>query len=213
VSKQLFTLIYGDKVTVAPKTKVIKAPALSKMIQAQELLQKIDEDAEKKRQETVKECEQLKEESKKEGYDAGFKEWATQLAKLEEEITKVRGDLERVILPIALKAAKKIVAREIELDPTTIADIIGNNLKAVAQHKKIIIYVNKADLAILEANKPKLKEAFEHLDSFSIQERDNVQQGGCIIETEAGIINAQIDKQWETLEKLFEQLTKQKKPV
>lgn len=207
--KKLFTLVYGDTVHTAPKTKIIRADLFSKLVEADELLKKIHEDSERHHRETIEECQHIKEEAKKEGFEAGFKQWAEQLAKLEQEITKVRGDLERTILPVALKAAKKIVGREIELNPNTIADIIANNLKAVAQHKKVIVYVNKADLVLLEANKKKLKEVFERLDSFAIQERDTVKEGGCVIETEAGIINAQ--NQWEVLEKAFENLMKQKK--
>jgi type III secretion protein L len=114
-----------------------------------------------------------------------------------------------VIVPVALKAAKKILGREIETVDTAIVDIVANSLKAVAQHKKFTIYVNRKDLDVLEANRPALKKVLENPEAFSLRERADIQPGGCIIETEGGIINAQLENQWRILEQAFESLLKQ----
>lgn len=209
-NKKFFSLIYGDNLHIAPKTKIVSASAFSKLLDAEEVLKKIKEDADKYREEVTKECEQLKENAKNEGFQEGFKQWTDLVVKLEQEIDSVRKDIEKTVLPVALKAAKKIVGREIELSSNTIVDIVANVLKAVSQHKKITIYVNKSDLEALEKNRNKLKDVFESLESLSIREREDVKQGGCIIETEAGIINAQIDHQWRILEQAFEKLSKGK---
>jgi type III secretion protein L len=208
VSKKFFTLIYGDQIRAAPKTKIIPADAVSTMQEASQVLEHIKQDAEKYRQEVVKEGEKTKEQAFKEGYDEGFKQWAEHLASFEKKLEDLHKEMQKVIIPIALKAAKKIVGREIELSEETIVDIVASNLKAVAQHKKIIIYVNKKELEILEKNKPRLRELFENLESLSIRPRDDIAPGGCVIETEIGIINAQMEHRWRVLEKAFESLLK-----
>lgn len=175
-----------------------------------EVLNTIREDAEKYREEVAIECEALKEQAQKEGYEEGFKSWLEHIKKLEDEITNVRAEMQKMMVPIAMKAAKKIVGREIELSEDTIVDIVSVSLKPVSTHKKITIYVNKKDLEILEKNKPKLKSLFEVLEAFTLRERSDITQGSCIIETEGGIINAQIENQWRTLEKAFDQLIKTK---
>jgi type III secretion protein L len=81
-------------------------------------------------------------------------------------------------------------------------------LKAVAQHKQIVIYVNRQDLAALEAARPRLKDLFEQLEVLSLRERADIQTGGCVIETEGGIINAQIENRWRILENAFEAMRK-----
>ena len=211
MSKKLFTLIYGDSIHIAPQTKIVRAEAFSKALEAQEVMEHIQKDVEKYRLEVAKECEKLKDRAQKEGYEAGFLQWAEHVAKLEEEIAKVRKDMESSILPIALKTAKKIVGREIELSPAAMVDIVANNLKAVSQHKKIAIFVNKSDLRALEASKSRLKALFEHLESLTIQARDDIKSGGCVIETEGGIINAQLENQWRVLEQAFEALIQKRK--
>ncbi len=208
MSQKLFTLIYGDRIHLAPKKKVIPASELSTLQNALEILEHIKQDAEKYRMQVAKESEELKENAFKEGYEDGFKQWTEHLAQFEIKLEALHKEMQQAIIPIALKAAKKIVGREIELSEDTIVDIVASNLKAVTQHKKITIYVNKKELDILEKNKPRLRELFEHLESLSIRPRDDVAPGGCIIETEIGIINAQMEHRWRILEKAFDALLK-----
>jgi type III secretion protein L len=208
VSKKLFTLIYGNEVRAAPKTKIIPAEEFSTLMEAVEIQDQAKVDAEKYHIDIAKECEQIKENAYQDGYAEGYKQWTEQLAKLEEEIGGAHKNLEQMVLPVALKAAKKIVGKEIELAPETVVDIVMANIKSVAQHKKIVIFVNKNDWETMEKNKKRIKDMFEDLQSLSIRPRDDVEPGSCVIETEVGIINAQMSHRWQMLEKAFEKLMK-----
>lgn len=213
MSKKFFSLIHGGAIKTAPKGKIIPAEDIAQVLEAHEVLQKVKEDAEKYRLEVAKECEVLKDKAQHEGFEAGYQKWAEHIAALEAELTKVRQDLEKMLIPVALKAAKKIVGREIELSEDTIVDIVSNSLKAVSQHKKITIYVNKKDLDPLEHSRPRLKQIFESLEVLSVRERSDIARGGCIIETEGGIINAQLENQWIALERAFNAFMKPQEAV
>lgn len=208
MSKKLFSLIHNDSVHSSGALKVIPSSDYSTIASATEILVKVKQDAELYRKEVAAECEKLKEQAQLDGFDEGFKKWIEHVARLEQEIIKVRQDQEKMLVPVAISAAKKIVGKEIELSESVIVDIVSNNLKAVAQHKKITIYVNKKDLSILETNRTKLKQLFENLEVLSLRERADVLPGGCIIETEGGIINAQLANKWRVLEIAFETLLK-----
>lgn len=211
MSKKFFSLIYGDQNKITANQRIIPAEVVGQLLDAEEVLAKVKSDAERYRLEVAQECEKLKEAAQAKGFAEGYQTWAEHIAKLEEEIIKVRQDLEKVLIPVALKAAKKIVGREIELSENTIVDIVSNALKAVSQHKKITIYVNKKDLDPLEHSRSRLKEIFESLEVLSLRERQDISRGGCIIETEGGIINAQLDNQWSALERAFASLMRQHK--
>jgi type III secretion protein L len=206
-SKKYFSLIYGSEIKQAPKKKVIPADAVAKILSAEEVLEAIKTDTDRYRKEVAAECEEIKLRAEQEGFTEGYNQWTTFLAKMEEEIAKVRDEMQKMVIPIALKAAKRIVAAELALSPNAILDIVSSALKSVAQHKRIIIYVNRADLEILEHGKGKIKDIFESLESLSIRERDDIEQGGCIIETEGGIINARLKDRWRNLEAAFESLS------
>lgn len=206
--KKLFTLIHGDEIRVAPKKKIIPASEFSTLMDASEVIEHARADVKNYHQKIASDCELIKENAFKEGYEEGFKQWAEHLEKLEEEISKAHSHLEKMVVPIALKAAEKIIGREIELAPETIVDIVIANIKSIAQHKKIIIFVNKNDWEVVEKNKHRIKELFEDLQSLSIRPRDDIEPAGCVIETEIGIINAQMTHRWNILAKAFEKLMK-----
>lgn len=207
-NQKFFTLLYGDTVHAAPKGKVIPAAEMGKFVSATEIVQQVQEEATRYRTEVAKECEQLKEQAQKEGFLAGYEKWLAHLAELEAEVQAVHKAMEKTVIPVALKAAKKILGREIELSETAIVDIVSMKLKAVSQHKRVTVYVNKSDLAKLEKKREQLKKLFENIESLSLRPRDDITPGGCVIETEAGIISAQIEQQWELIENAFQALNR-----
>jgi type III secretion protein L len=199
----LFTLFKKDEIHPAPKTKVIPAEEFSQLIQASEIVARTKQEEILFRTAIAQECEILKERAEEAGFDEGLKRWNGQIAALEHEIPKVRKEMEGAIVPLALTVVKKIIGKELETKPETIVDIVATALKTVSHHKKITIYANGGDLDYLEANKPRLKSLFEHLETLSMSARADIAPGGCVIETEAGIIDAQIDTQLEAFEAAF----------
>ncbi len=204
-------MIYGDQNQISANSRIVPAEAISQLMDAAEVLDRVKSDAERYKLDVAKECEKLKENAQAAGFADGYQTWAEHVAKLEQEIINVRVEMEKLLIPVALKAAKKIVGREIELSDDTIVDIVSNSLKSVSQHKKITIYVNKKDLDPLEQSRSRLKEIFESLEILSLRERADIARGGCIIETEGGIINAQLENQWSALERAFASLMRNKK--
>lgn len=199
----LFTLIEKEEVHLAPETKLIAAEDFSELMTATQIVAKTKEEETAYRIQVAQECEKLKELAAAAGFDEGLKRWNEQIELMESEIKKVRQDMENAIVPLALTAVRKIIGKELETKPETIVDVVSTALKAVIHHRKVSIYVNKNELEYVEAQKPRLKSLFEHLESLSILPRADVQPGGCVIETEAGIINAKLDNQLQALESAF----------
>lgn len=200
---EFFTFLSKSTVHLPPKRKVISSEDFSSFIQAKEVLDKAKEESLDYREDIAKECEVLRERAEVAGYEAGLTKWNEQIAYLERQVIQIRKDMENAIILLAMTAIKKIVGREIEINPETVVDIVATALKPVSQHKKISIFVNRLDYDEIEKKRPRLRQIFEHLEMLTIQVRDDVTQGGCIIETEAGIINAQLENQWKALENAF----------
>ncbi len=200
---KLFSLISGKEVRLAPGQKKIPAAEFSEAVDAAEVLRRAQEEAEELRKKTAIEAEDEKKMGFEQGFQAGLESFNKHLLALDQELKELRAEIQKKMLPLTLTAARKILGEELKIHPDRIVDIVLNSLKPVTQHKKIVIYANKTDLEMLEREKPKIKAIFEHLQSLSIQERSDVEAGGCIIETEAGIINAQLENQWRALESAF----------
>jgi type III secretion protein L len=203
-----FSMFSKTEVRSAPGVKIIPSEEFSTLTTAIEIVETVKKEAEEFRRETAAEAEKTKEHAFQQGFEKGLVSLNAHLFALDKELKQLREEVQQKILPLALKAARKIVGEELALHPDRIVDVVLTSLKPVTQHRKVIIYVNHADLEALEKNKARIKHIFEHLESLSLQERDDVESGGCIIETEAGIINAQLETQWRSLELAFESFMK-----
>jgi type III secretion protein L len=202
--KKLFSLLSLQEVHLAPEQKIVPASEFSTLVTAQEVLQRVEEESLTFKKQVAKEAELVKDAAFQEGFQEGLVSLNSHIHMLDKELKLLREEIQKKILPLALKAARKIVGEELKLHPDRIVDIVLHSLKPVTQHKKITIYVNRADLDMIEQNRSKIKDIFEHLENLSIQERSDIEVGGCMIETEAGIINAQLENQWRALESAFE---------
>ncbi|KPK33726.1 MAG: hypothetical protein AMS24_00140 [Chlamydiae bacterium SM23_39] len=207
---KFFSLLSEKKIALSPGEKIIPKKEFSSLKKANEILLEVKREALKYKKEITKECELLKETAYKKGFDEGLLKLNTHILTLSNEIKNFSEEMKKKILPIALKAAKKILGEELKLYPERILNIVTQSLKPVMQHKQIKIFVNKEDLKILEKHKNKIKKILQQVEIFSIQERDDIEKGGCIIETEAGIINAQLENIWQTLEVAFEEYMKKR---
>lgn len=201
--RKLFSLLSGKQVHITDAEKRIPASEFSIAQSAAELIVTVKQEAEKYRMDVVSECEKMHEIAQREGFEEGFAKWVEQISFLEQERKALQRAMEKTIIPVALKAARKIVSREIELNEETVVSIISEHLKSVAQHKKVVIFASKEDVAILERHREELKKVFEHIESLSIQVKDKLSRGSFTIETDKGIMDAQLEQMWEVLEKFF----------
>jgi type III secretion protein L len=200
---KFFSLIYQGDVHTATDEKIVPAKDFSTLMHAHEILEKAKEDAATFKKETAEKCEVLRSDAQKEGFEEGLGRFNAHLLNFDLELKKLRHEMMQQVLPLALKAAKKIVAKELETHPDTIVDMVLQALAPITQNRRITIYVHKSDKERLEAGKPRIQEILQQVESLRIQERDDVEPQGCIIETESGIINASIENQWRALESAF----------
>ncbi len=138
--KKFFSLISGKEVRIAGNEKVIPAREFSTLESANEILKAVREDAAAFRQETTKEAEKIKELAFEEGFQEGLTSLNKHLFAINEELRNLREDIQKKILPLSLKAARKIMGEELKLHPDRIVDIVLTALKPVTQHKKIVIF-------------------------------------------------------------------------
>lgn len=206
---RLFAFIESGDVHSASNEKVIRSEDFTTLLSTSDLLEKARLEVSTIQEKALQKAEELKKKGYDEGYQEGLSQLNEQILSLDNEKKRLRHEMNQLILPLALKAAKKIVAGELKSHPETIVNIVLQALAPVMQNHRITIYVNKADKELLESEKPLLKEKLDQIESLIIKDRDDISPGGCMIETESGIINATIENQWRGIESAFDRYLKQ----
>lgn len=197
--KLLSLLLSDTEVHLAPGVKILPQKQVSRLLGLEELQKMVEAEAQEYRHQVDLECEQLREKASEEGFAAGEHTWASAVADLEKAADQLSHEAEEAMIPGVIKSVEKIIGEALKMDPSLISSIVGQSLRSVAQYRKITIYCRKEDLEDLEKAKPKYRKMLEHCETLQIRERSDIEPGGCIIETEGGIVNAQLKQQLAAL--------------
>ncbi len=198
---ELLALI--KKGEIHPTGNIIPAKDYLELLTATEVIEKAKEDVATLLEETRKECELLREEADKRGFQEGLEKLNEAILSLDAQQKKLRHELNRIILPIAITAAKKIVAKELEISPETIVDMVLQALTPATQSRQVVIYVSKEEKSILESKRPQIAAILSQVETLAIKEKSGLSSGDCLIQTEHGMINARLENQWHALEHAF----------
>ncbi|MDP3024745.1 MAG: FliH/SctL family protein [candidate division Zixibacteria bacterium] len=121
-----------------------------------------------------------------------------------EELKNQREDylksVEKEMVGLSLEIASKVIQQKIEQDEKVILKNLKHALKHLLDKGRIIIRLNPADLEIVSKHSKEIKSA-EGLKELILEEDSKVTRGGCLIHSELGHIDAQIETQLEMIGK------------
>ncbi len=180
-------------------------------------IKEAEKEANKIMEEASKEMNIIQNQSDKEGYRKGKLEgiqagnlWAkdfikklnTILSTVAKERIELIDDAKDQISQLVIIIARKVVNTIVE-DQSRVAydNIIGvlRNLKGRAD---VVIRVNSEDLSQTSKHKREFLQAIEGIERIRILEDNMVDKGGCVIETEYGVIDSKVSTQISKIEKL-----------
>ena len=158
------------------------------------------------------EAENIKRSAFDEGYRTGLAKAAADIEEFKENIGEFMGAPKEVfeyiapdILEISVDIAKKIIKKELETDPQILLDIIIDVLKNVSKNEaKVNIRVNPQAVAFLKDSLPTVTYEYGIESKINIISDPSVEYGGCIFQTNNGIVDASIDTQIEIIKKSLE---------
>jgi flagellar assembly protein FliH len=187
--------------------------------QAEEEAERIIADANRKATEIENEVRQTLDSEKKEavengrqeGREEGFAEGKDEVNRLIERTQVVleraqekRGEIlsetEQEIIDLVLLITRKVIKVISNNQRNVIVSNVMEALRKVRAKGNVIIRVNMADLKLATEHKQDFIKVMEGAKSVQIAEDSTVDNGGCIIETDFGEIDARISSQLAELE-------------
>jgi flagellar assembly protein FliH len=88
----------------------------------------------------------------------------------------------------------KMLQVKVEMDPEVVRRVLKNILNRVSDREKILIYLNSADIEMIDGSKEALVDSVRGVKFFEILSDEHVDRGSCLIETNLGIYDAR----WRT---------------
>ncbi len=139
------------------------------------------------------------EESKR--FDSVLKEFSS-------EIEKFGREVDHAVITLALAMARRVVAREIEIDEGAVLGRTREAIRRIIGVDKIKIHVNPADEDYIREGRNELSSYVDSVKEIVIEADEKIERGGCMIESELGNIDARISTQFGIIEETLLGLVK-----
>ena len=158
------------------------------------------------------EAENIKKIAFDEGYKKGLEQSAADLEQFRKNISNFLGAPKEVfeyiapdILEISVDIARKIIKKEIETDPQVLINIIVDVLKTISKNEpKINIRVKPQAVNFVKDSLPDISYQYGIDSKINLISDPSIEDGGCIFQTNNGIVDASIDTQLEIIKKALE---------
>lgn len=194
------------------------SPTQTAADQATSIVAEAQQKAEKILQQAQAQIADWQEEARQQGWDAGYV--AGQEAAQEEtqqtlltvnqllataETTKDEfiAGIQDGIGELAVNIAEKIIGKEISQNKQAVTNIVGKVLEAANVHGACTIRVNPLDHEILGPLWDTIPSMQSPTQKWEMVADKRIEQGGCIIEANGGLIDAQLGTQLKQIRKSF----------
>ena len=193
----------GERKTAAaqtPNRKVLKNQIVSAQAEAARIVEEAEKFAAGVRFRAQEEAEEIRAEAYREGVEKAVAEFEENLFEVREIRDRIWRETEQDLLRLAVRLTEKILGREMKTDKKTVADIVSTALQNARQQEKLTVRVNPADLPVVEKETENLtRTGRTRFIDFVADPR--VTEGGCLIESEVGTIDARLETQLRVLER------------
>ena len=135
--------------------------------------------------------------------EASLKQYAVTLEELANLRTQVLSASEREVVRLALEVARKVVKREVTIDEDIILALVKVAMKRLGEESVMTVRLNPRDVQSILRFRNGADKGSVWSEAIKLVEDPLISRGGCLIETEAGIIDARVEEQFREIEKGF----------
>jgi flagellar assembly protein FliH len=169
-----------------------------------------------------KQVGELKSNATKEGYDNGFKDGfnkGKENAKEEfspvlkttqhlvEELSEFRKEMydkvEREMIEMVISLTKKIIHFEFSTREDAVQNMIRLAVQSVLDRESMVIKIHPTDKEYAESFLPELQHMYSEIKNITFFTHSGIKRGGCVIETNFGVIDARIEKLEEQIDRIL----------
>jgi len=109
-------------------------------------------------------------------------------------------ELQPYVVRIAVEVARRIVQRELRTDPGMVSRTVRSALEQVALASETRVRVHPLDAQVLQSSIREIVQAPDEAASLQIIPDGSIERGGCVVESDRGIVDARLQTQFEEVQ-------------
>lgn len=179
--------------------RVLKHQVLNAEERANEILLRANESADVLRAEAEAEVKHIRDQAYESGRDEAMRELLEDVLAAKEQRSRALFEIEGDVLRLAIKIAEKIIGREVAADENVRGEMVLTALRQARQQEMLTVRINANDLPLIERMRDQI-DAFRQARYIDFVVDQAVADGGCMIESPSGTIDARLGTQLRILE-------------
>lgn len=231
------SLVFRDMDEIAQQERSRRQHGLVEPPEITKMRRQAAEEAQRLIEQAIRQAEILEQQAREQGYQQGYakgyadgQQEATQSlfdraneerAAFIEDITRFLEyaetqrqqaweAMEPQILSLIFELSQKVIKQEIEATRTIAVTMIRNVLRRVNQSQTLRIRVHPDDLDMARANREEILTMLDGIPHIEIIADRRVDEGGCIVDTDSGSIDARIGTQLSEIAETIRQINAQR---
>lgn len=149
------------------------------------------------------EAVQIKQNAYQEGYNLGLQQATAEIDSFKNVLGAFMGAEDKVfnmiapnILELSMSIAQKVIKHEAKIDVQIVVDTVMDALKMLSKNEpKIVLRVNPIQVQYLKDTLPEKIKSLGMETKLSVLSDEAITEGGCIIQTNNGMIDATVEAQ------------------
>jgi flagellar assembly protein FliH len=129
--------------------------------------------------------------------------YAETITEIDNLKTALYSRVEREVVKLALEVAKKIVHREVQADPEIVQTLVKVTLSHAASKSAVKVRLHPSDYSNIMKHRLALSSANPEGREIELVSDKSIEQGGCLVQTECGDIDARIAEKFREVERSF----------
>jgi len=193
-------VLKGGGASPAPG-RVIKQDVMAAREEGKHLLDSARDEAARLLEAARLEAEELRESARQQGYEDGIARLNELALRFQETHDRLLEESRGELIRLGVRVAEKILGRELEVNEEALTDLVIRAIRGIRHERRIQIRVAPEDMERARAGHPRLLAEVGAGREIEFREDASIKAGGCIVETDLGIIDARLDTQLRVLER------------
>ncbi|MGI6703177.1 MAG: FliH/SctL family protein [Clostridia bacterium] len=152
-----------------------------------------------------------------EGYEKGRQQGLDTANRMIEEAVEIKQraleakerivkEAEAEIIRIVIEIARKVLGEQVKTDREAVLGLVRGALKKCTFSGRVTMKVSPEDYDMVELSKRRLLSEIDGITQLDIVVEDALSQGSCLLETDAGCIDAGVEVQLDRIQHVFREL-------
>jgi flagellar assembly protein FliH len=124
---------------------------------------------------------------------------------IEQRLIGLTPAVEKALLTFTLGVAEHVIRQEVRISPEIVLNVIKDGIKNILGVETIKIRVHPSNVQLVQEHKHAIESVSASLREIIFEADEHVEQGGCIIESDLGNVDARIITQIEQVNSIINQ--------